>query len=185
MRNYLISFMMKVNFLKRLESSVHAFAITMGRTVAKIETLEQRLRDFKATQEEASEGLQSELFEDDDDEDVGQAFSAGGAMTFDLRHMKVDEWLSHLGKDKQQLSLLENSARAVTVEQDAKLAELRRIIEDKARSPNDRVAVFAPRLKALDTSTVYPVDVSAFFVTGAPALGGTGPHLGRFGVLAG
>ena len=40
--------MIKVNFLKRLESSVHAFAITMERTVAvKTEALEKRLRDFQ------------------------------------------------------------------------------------------------------------------------------------------
>ncbi len=39
--------MIKVNFLKRLESSVHAFAITMERTVTKIEQLEARLRAYK------------------------------------------------------------------------------------------------------------------------------------------
>jgi GTPase involved in cell partitioning and DNA repair len=36
--------MMKVNFLKRLESSVKSFAITMERTVNKIEDLEARLK---------------------------------------------------------------------------------------------------------------------------------------------
>ena len=43
---YLIG-MMKVNFLKRLESSVRSFAITMSRTVEKIEDLEQRLEGYK------------------------------------------------------------------------------------------------------------------------------------------
>ena len=35
--------MMKVTFLKRLENSVKSLAITMGRTIAKIEDLEERL----------------------------------------------------------------------------------------------------------------------------------------------
>ena len=40
--------MMKVNFLKRLESSVSSFAITMGRTVEKIKGLEERIRAFSS-----------------------------------------------------------------------------------------------------------------------------------------
>jgi hypothetical protein len=44
--------MMKVNFLKRLESSVHAFALTMERTIAKIEALERRLQTVPAAQHE-------------------------------------------------------------------------------------------------------------------------------------
>ena len=38
--------MMKVNFLKRLESSVKSFEITMGRTIAKIEALEKKINDY-------------------------------------------------------------------------------------------------------------------------------------------
>jgi hypothetical protein len=40
--------MMKVNFLKRLESSVHSFEITMERTIAKIEALERKIRNYQA-----------------------------------------------------------------------------------------------------------------------------------------
>ena len=43
--NFLIG-MMKVNFLKRLESSVKSFEITMGRTIAKIEALETKIRAY-------------------------------------------------------------------------------------------------------------------------------------------
>ena len=51
-----------MNFLKRLESSVKSFAVTMDRTVKKIEDLEERLlayqklRDGKA-QEEVQKAL--------------------------------------------------------------------------------------------------------------------------------
>jgi hypothetical protein len=42
--------MMKVNFLKRLESSVRSFAITMERTVSKIETWKIAVRQFQEHQ---------------------------------------------------------------------------------------------------------------------------------------
>ena len=132
--NFLIG-MMKVNFLKRLESSVFAFGITMERTVGKIEGLEQRLRQFLDAQAAATSTVQPELFADEDDEELSLAFSAGGAMRFDLRHMNVEQWLEHLASDKQQLSLLETSAKAVRVEHDAKLAKLKTLIESKVRNP--------------------------------------------------
>ena len=39
--------MMKVNFLKRLESCVHSFAVSMERTVGKIDDLQKKIRSFK------------------------------------------------------------------------------------------------------------------------------------------
>mgnify|MGYP007125386360 CR=1 FL=1 len=42
---------MKINFLKRLESSIYSFAITMERTVAKIEDLISKIEKFNALQE--------------------------------------------------------------------------------------------------------------------------------------
>ena len=47
--------MMKVGFLKRLESSVHSFALTLERTLDKIEDLEDRIARFKAYQRENPE----------------------------------------------------------------------------------------------------------------------------------
>src|SRR5690606_2886792 len=54
--------MMKVNFLKRLESSVRAFAITMERTVSKIEDLEERLKQFQQHLTQAAQDVQTDLF---------------------------------------------------------------------------------------------------------------------------
>jgi hypothetical protein len=56
--------MMKVNFLKRLESSVKSFAITMERTVNKIEDLQARLSAYKKLRDGKSEDLQATLFSD-------------------------------------------------------------------------------------------------------------------------
>ncbi len=129
--------MMKVNFLKRLESSVHAFAITMERTVAKIEALEKRLREFKLHVGKAIDDLQPELFvdESEDDEELNEAFQVGTKLKFEMAHLDVDRWLKDLATDKQQLSLLADAAKSVDQTRDAKLAELKALIERKVRHP--------------------------------------------------
>lgn len=130
--------MIKVNFLKRLESSVHAFAITMERTVTKIEALEERLRAYKLHAKAAEDTLQADLFatEDEDDEDLTQAFQVGSKLKFEMAHLDVDRWLKDLATDKQQLSLLSNAAKAVNSARDAKLAKLKELIEHKVRHPD-------------------------------------------------
>jgi SNF2 family DNA or RNA helicase len=130
--------MIKVNFLKRLESSVHAFAITMERTVSKIEALEERLRAYKAHAKAAEDSLQPDLFavEDEDDDDLTEAFQVGSKLKFEMAHLNVDQWLKDLATDKQQLSLLSDAAQAVDTSRDAKLAKLKQLIEHKVRHPD-------------------------------------------------
>jgi len=133
--------MMKVNFLKRLESSVRAFAITMERTVEKIESLEKRLKDFKAYQKENENDIQADLFSGsvEDDDELQDAFQVGKALKFHMAHLNVDAWLADLAKDKQQLSMLAETASAVTAERDQKLSDLKAIIADKIRNPADNI----------------------------------------------
>jgi hypothetical protein len=130
--------MMKVNFLKRLESSVRSFAITMERTVAKIEDLEQRLSCFSEHQTAQADAVQPDFFAEPEEEDdeLAQAFQVGGKLKFEMAHLNVPAWLQDLAADKQQLALLADNAKAVDAKRDAKLAELRKIIEHKARHPS-------------------------------------------------
>ncbi|HUX90820.1 MAG TPA: helicase-related protein [Gallionellaceae bacterium] len=128
--------MMKVNFLKRLESSVRSFAITMDRTVKKLEDLEARIGQYQELRDAKAQELQSELFimEAEEDEELREAFEVG-TLKYRLEHMDVDRWLADLASDKQQLSMLAETANGVTPERDAKLAELKKIIEQKVRHP--------------------------------------------------
>ncbi|TXH26952.1 MAG: ATP-dependent helicase [Elusimicrobia bacterium] len=134
--------MMKVNFLKRLESSVHSFTITMERTVSKIEDLENRLRQFRKHQQTAAEDVQPDFFADpeEEDEDLADAFQVGGKLRFRMEHLDVDAWLKDLATDKQQLSLLAETAQSVDAKRDAKLAELKKIIEHKVKHPSTNAA---------------------------------------------
>ena len=136
-REHFLIGMMRVNFLKRLESSVHSFNITMERTIEKIENLEQRIRNFIAHQASEAEEIQQETFLDRDEEDdeLTQAFEVGGKLRIPMSHLDVSAWLNDLKKDRDQLSLLAGVANDVTPERDAKLADLRELIEKKVRNP--------------------------------------------------
>ena len=129
--------MMKVNFLKRLESSVRSFAITMERTVTKIEDLEARLKAFQQHQDAKAADIQPDIFVglDEEDDDLADAFQVGTKLKYDMAHMDVAAWLQDLARDKQQLSLLADAAQAVDAARDAKLAKLKERIEHKVRHP--------------------------------------------------
>jgi Helicase conserved C-terminal domain/PLD-like domain/SNF2-related domain len=129
--------MMKVNFLKRLESSVHSFAVTMDRTVQKIEDLETRLLAYKNIRDNKDTDYQAELFftEAEEDEELRAAFEVG-SLKYRLEHMDVDGWLAALQADKQQLAALASVAESVKPDRDAKLAELKKIIQHKTTQPS-------------------------------------------------
>ena len=132
--------MMKVNFLKRLESSVKSFEITMERTIAKIENLERKIKNFQALlkQNPNSEELELELDDPGHDEELEDAMQVGGKLKFRLNHLRLDGddgWLKALKRDKDQLRILYNAAQDVTPETDAKLAELKKLIAAKVKKP--------------------------------------------------
>ncbi len=137
--NHLIG-MMKVNFLKRLESSVKSFEITMERTIAKIENLEKKIKNFQdlPKKETASEEMEVEIDAPNTEEEMEDDLQVGGKLKFRLRDLQLDGddgWLVALKKDKNQLLTLYNAARSVTPETDAKLAELKKLIAAKVQTP--------------------------------------------------
>lgn len=128
--------MMKVNFLKRLESSVHAFQLTMERTIQKIEQLEERLAGYQAiVTSNPTVDFEEVTIEDDDDDELTELLYIGKKYTYDTRHLDIDKWLEALAQDKRQLTNLRAQARLVTPERDAKLGILKRLIRTKVQTP--------------------------------------------------
>ncbi|HNZ02105.1 MAG TPA: phospholipase D-like domain-containing protein [Anaerolineaceae bacterium] len=127
--------MMKVNFLKRLESSVHSFNITMRRTVDKIDALMVRIRTFQQFQADNPDlDFDDLILQDVEDEDL-QPILEAGKLRFNLAHLDLDRWLVDLRRDRDQLHMLELSAREITIERDAKLAELKKLVAEKINHP--------------------------------------------------
>lgn len=125
---------MKTGLLKRLESSVNSFAGSMARLCDKIDA---RLRDIAAYEAGKTTALtESDLPEESEgDEELEAAFEVGGALKFNLAHMKREEWAVALQADRDRLDALRISALAVTPARDSKLADLRKLLTDKAVNP--------------------------------------------------
>lgn len=147
--NFLIG-MMKVNFLKRLESSIESFEISINRTIQKIEELENKILNFInlkiQNQEESLEFFEPDEEELEENEEDLEQWQVGKKLKFDLGDLKLEEWLADLKKDKDALIDLYNNACAVTPERDAKLYELKKIIKRKISRPindnNKKILVF-------------------------------------------
>jgi SNF2 family DNA or RNA helicase len=125
--HYLIG-MIKVNFLKRLESSVVSFADTMKRTVIKIDSLIEKIQRFEDLEDIFE-------FDDEDDDEINDAFAVGKTIKYQLEHLDRKKWLLDLESDKAQLTKLRDMAQLVSPQRDGKLAELRQLITQKINAP--------------------------------------------------
>jgi len=149
-REHFLIGMMKVNFLKRLESSIESFEISMDRTIQKIERLENKIKEFIESKQktliEVLEALEPDEDELEENADDLEQWQVGKKLKFDLADLELTDWLTDLGKDKEALIDLYNNAVAVTPDRDAKLKDLKKLIQDKINQPlnisNKKVIVF-------------------------------------------
>lgn len=137
-RERILVAMMKINFLKRLESSVDSFRLTLGRTIAKIDILERRIRDFEQHVNDNPDVdydlLTPDKFEDPDFDT--EEFTIGGRRRIHLAHLDLARWLQAVTHDRAQLQFLLDKTQDISAERDGKLSELKRFIEEKARNPS-------------------------------------------------
>jgi hypothetical protein len=148
-REHFLIGMMKVNFLKRLESSIHSFEISMERTIHKIEELVAKIESFMRPDLHDDAEIESVTLSDPEDDELQEAnenLFVGKKIRFHLKHMDLDLWLKDLLADKDQLIDLLNNAHSITAERDAKLTLLKEIILEKNAKPlnegNHKVLVF-------------------------------------------
>jgi len=143
--------MMKVNFLKRLESSVYSFNETLKRTISKIDNLISRIKEFQDYRQTNTKlDFDDVRVEDAEDEDLQNRFIVGKKLEFKMEHLNVEDWLKDLKDDRNQLHKLQLVANEVTATRDAKLEELKRLISQKVLNPttnkngqlNKKVLVF-------------------------------------------
>ena len=136
-REKILISMMKVNFLKRLESSVHSFRLTISRTIAKIDSLNEKFASFEQYQGQNPEVDYDLLNPDisDDPEFEDSDFMIGGKRKFHLGHIDIPKWRKAITHDRVQLEFLLKRAESVVPERDGKLEELRRKIFGKLDKP--------------------------------------------------
>ena len=132
--------LLRVNILKRMESSVVAFALT----------LERQLKDVEATlariEEQASDLDEIDIDDIDIEDPAFESLLVGRKVKVLLQDVDLVRWKQDLTEDRNRLATLVAAAREITPERDAKLAALRDVIEGKCRHPindgNRKVIVF-------------------------------------------
>lgn len=134
--------LMRVNVLKRMESSVNSFRITLRRILEGCEDLRRRLDTGEASTAYDSQGVTDGLDDDDAEE-----FEAGSKVRVDLRDVDALCLAQDLDFDITVLRKLLEYADAVTPDRDAKLMRLRDFIVEKVAHPynegNRKVLVFS------------------------------------------
>ena len=142
-RTSAVANLMRVNVLKRMESSVNSFRITLRRILEGCEALRSELDTPDAFSYDSGGGWDGG-FEDDDD---AEEFEAGAKVRVDLRDVDPLRLGQDLDFDITVLRKLLEYADAVTPERDAKLEQLKCFIADKALSPynpgNAKILVFS------------------------------------------
>lgn len=125
--------MMRVNLLKRLESAVHSYTLTMGRIIEKTDDLERRIEAWQ--QLGGEDGFDSRPDEDEEDDE----FAVGRGRRYRFDELDIDRWRQDLREDRRIFQALYDRAAKVTVDRDAKLAELKRVLRRKVdEAPSDK-----------------------------------------------
>ena len=125
--------MMRVNLLKRLESSVHSLALTIGRILEKMNEIDRLIEAWR--EQGGSKEIDSRPDEDEEDEE----FAVGRARRYRLDELDVDRWQRDLREDRFTFEGVHRLAERVTPERDVKLAELKRILQRKVdTAPADK-----------------------------------------------
>lgn len=139
--------LMSINLLKRLESSVNSFQLTLNRIKTLIEDTIKAIDDFEkygAANIDMYEASESELDIDDDNTDY---FTVGKKVKIDLADMDYKTWRNELKADAEVLELLTFMVSDITPEHDSKLQELLKLISEKIENPinpgNKKVLVFS------------------------------------------
>lgn len=162
-REHFLIGMMKVNFLKRLESSIESFEISMNRTIEKIEKLEKKINDFITLKLKSSiETLDNYEPDTDEDEGSNELQQVGKKLKFDLADLDLENWLKDLKSDKDALVSLHTLAKDVTPDRDAKLLELKGLINQKINANNNKKIIIFTAFS--DTATYLHDNIKDWIV---------------------
>ena len=121
--------LLRVNILKRMESSVASFALTLKRQLADVEALLAKIDAHDEAVEELS------IDDVDIDDPAFEALLIGRKVKVLLQDVDRVRWRQDLAEDRDRLAALLAAALAVIPTRDAKLDALRQLIAGKVHEP--------------------------------------------------
>jgi SNF2 family DNA or RNA helicase len=157
--------LMSINLLKRLESSVEAFRLTIGRVKNLIDDTIFDIDAYVNGGGSVVEGkeLTDNIIDFDDDDRNTDYFVAEHSIEIDLADMDYKTWRDKLSEDAETLALLKLLIDDITPEHDTKLQTLFHLIEGKVMNPinegNRKILIFSA---FSDTAGYLYANVSEF-----------------------
>jgi len=136
--------LMRVNLLKRMESSIHSFTLTVGKLERQIEILLAKIEEHEDGDIDA---LNIEEIQDVElDAPELEPYMIGNKTKVLLQDMDLIRFKQELEADRELLSSISNAAEKVTASRDAKLEKLKQTIIEKSKAPlnpdNKKLIVF-------------------------------------------
>ncbi len=154
-----------INLMKRMESSVYSFNLTLNRIKELINNTINIIESF-----DKSSNLQIDLTDisnideyDDDDFNTDDLTTIGKKVKIELADMDYKSWQSELEKDRDVLEQLSLTVSEITPAHDSKLQKLLAVLQDKVENPinadNKKVIIFTA---FADTAQYLYDNVSVF-----------------------
>ena len=139
--------LMSINLLKRLESSVNSFQLTLKRIESLIDDTIKSIDKFEKYGHSDIDMYEASDSEWDIDDNNTDYFTVGKKVKIDLADMDYKTWRAELEKDAKTLELLTLMVADITPEHDSKLQELLKLVSDKIENPinpgNKKVLIFS------------------------------------------
>ena len=155
--------LMSINLLKRLESSVYSFNLTLTRIKDLINQTIDMINSYKSGSKVMDMVDYSDASDFDEDDQNTDFFSVGKKVKIDLADMDYITWLHELEQDAENLELLSLMIADITPEHDIKLQTLFDLLRDKMANPinlgNKKVIIFTA---FSDTADYLYANVSQF-----------------------
>lgn len=132
-------YLMRVNLLKRLESSSTSFGLTLNSIINKID-------DILVKIEKTEDYLEDENIIPEEFEELREELSVGKKIRIELQDMDLIRWKPELEEDKNILKEIIAKVQLVGSSKDAKLAKLKDVIRKKIEIPinanNKKILIF-------------------------------------------
>lgn len=130
--------LMTTNLLKRLESSVEAFRLTLGKLCANHHATLKKISDFESGRGAGKVTDLASGYDADTDfegESFGPDITTGGKVQIDLDDLDLDRWAVDLKADLAVAQGLLDEVEKIGPDDDAKLLDLKTRIQSKLASP--------------------------------------------------
>ena len=139
--------LMSINLLKRLESSVNSFQLTLTRIKELINGTIEAINRFEKYGSADISMYEASRDDWDIDDENTEFFTVGKKVKIDLADMDWKSWRNELQQDADVLELLTLMVADITPEHDTKLQELLRLLDEKIMHPinpnNKKVLIFS------------------------------------------